>query len=404
MPKMKRIVIVPDGMADEPVDELSGKTPVEAANTPNMDIIAGDGVCGMARTFYEGLPKDSSIANMSIMGYDPRRYFCGRSPLEAINLGIELGEGDMSLRCNLITVEDGRIADFTAGHITDSEARAIMGELEKNMGCRGIEFHPGVSYRNIIVLRSLNKPCADFDAVAPHDMVGEKLDDNWPKPQSEKSGATVKWIKKATMDSWSILESHPVNIKRAGEGKRQANSIWLWGQGTRPAMPSFESMYGLKGSIVSAVDLLNGIGKAIGLDILRVEGITGYIDTNYEGKADAAIKSLKELDFTYIHIESPDECGHEGDIEKKIRAIEDIDKKVVGRILDRVDEPFKVLLMPDHPTPVGVRKHTDSPVPFAIYDNGGHKDGVKFFGESEISKNGSLGLVYATSLMGRLTA
>ncbi len=397
---MKYIILVPDGMADRPLRELGGRTPVEAANTPNMDHITRAGVCGMAQTFFEGLPYDSSIANMSILGYDPRKYFCGRSPLEAANLGISLGGGDISLRANLITVGDGKISDFTAGHISSSEGAELIKALNDGLGQDGLRFYPGVSYRNILVLKSNLSPSLDFKATAPHDIVGKKCDEHRVSANSSKAKKTAELINKLVADSCEILADHPVNARRIKGGKNPANSIWLWGAGSKPSMPSFKSMYGIDGSIVSAVDLLKGIGKVIGLDVLDVEGATGYLDTNYEGKADAAVESLSTVDFSYVHVEATDESGHEGNIEHKIQAIEDVDKKVLGRILDRLDGEYRILMMPDHPTPIEVRSHTSEPVPYVIY-NSSEKgaDSVKSFSEKLIREGGSLPPTEAYKLM-----
>ncbi|MBU0761913.1 MAG: cofactor-independent phosphoglycerate mutase, partial [Candidatus Altiarchaeota archaeon] len=358
---MKYIILVPDGMADHPVKSLGDKTPCEAADTPNMDYLAKNSLTGMAQTFFEGLPYDSSIANTAIMGYDPRKYFCGRSPLEAANLGIELGIGDISLRCNLVTVKDGRMSDFTAGHITSDESKQIFKTLSDMLGSEGVEFYPGVSYRNILVLRKNTKPDLDFKAHQPHDIVGEEIAKYVTEATSNSGGATAELLNRLTVKAHDILLKHPVNERRLRDGLNPATDIWLWGAGDRPGMPSFKKMYGIDGSLVSAVDLLNGLAKVIGLRVLKVAGVTGYLDTNYEGKADAALESLDEVDLTYIHIESTDESGHEGNIEHKLKAIEDIDKRVVGRILDKIEGDYRIVMIPDHPTPVEIKKHTNEP-------------------------------------------
>jgi 2,3-bisphosphoglycerate-independent phosphoglycerate mutase len=402
--KMKYLVIVPDGAADRPVDALAGRTPLEAADTPNMDLLARRGICGMARTFYEGFPFDSSIANMGILGYDPRKYFTGRSPLEAANLGVGLECGDVSLRCNLVTVEDGIIRDFTADHISNPEAAELIRAVDERLGGGGIEFHPGMSYRNLLVLRSGLKPSLDFTATQPHDIVGGSVEEHRIKAKSKAAAATVALLDRLGDDALPILADHPVNRRRAAEGKNPGNSLWFWGAGRKPNIPSFKSVYGLEGSLVSAVDLLKGLGRTIGLNVLPVEGATGYLDTNYVGKADAALGSLRKGDFTYIHLESTDEAGHEGSIEHKVRAIEDIDRKVVGRVLDRIEGDYAILLMPDHATPVSVRTHTTEPIPYALYDTRRKGDGVERFSEREIAANGSRRITDAYRLMKRLTA
>ncbi len=383
---MKYVIVVPDGMADHPVKSLGGQTPAEAADTPNLDNMAKNGFCGMAKTFFDGLPYDSSIANMAILGYDPRKHFTGRSPLEAANLGIELGPGDISLRCNLVTVEEGRMADFTAGHITTAESTQLMRSLGERLGSEGVEFYPGVSYRNILVLRKQMTPSLDYNASQPHDIVGEEIATHKIKEKSKKGEYTARQLNDLTEKALSILKDHPVNRKRVKNGLKPANSIWLWGAGGKPNMPSFGVMYGLTGSLVSAVDLLNGLAKTVGLRVLKVPGVTGYIDTNYEGKADAAVKSLEEVDLTYVHIEATDESGHEGNIEHKVKAIEDVDRRVLGRILDGLDGEYRMMVIPDHPTPVEVRKHTNEPVPYIIYDSGAAENGVKRYSETLISK------------------
>ncbi|MFH0863316.1 MAG: cofactor-independent phosphoglycerate mutase [Candidatus Altiarchaeota archaeon] len=399
---MKYVIVVPDGMADRPLKELGGRTPLEAAKTPNMDAVARGGACGMAKTFYSGLPYDSSIANMGILGYDPRKYFTGRSPLEAANLGVVLEDGDLALRCNLITVADGRIKDFTAGHISRQEGSELIEALKERLGVAGLEFYPGVSYRNLLVIRKRLRPSDRISTKPPHDIVGGLVSRNMVKATSKRGEETARLLNRLIVDSASVLEDHPVNGGRKARGKNVANSVWFWGAGTRPDLPSFEEKFGMKGSLVSAVDLLKGIGKTIGLDVLDVKGATGYIDTNYIGKADAALDSLKRVDFTYVHIESTDEAGHEGSIEHKIRAIEDIDRNVVGEILGRMGCDFRMLLLPDHATPIEIRTHTKEPIPYAIYDSTKESVGACAFTEREIRKRSPKKAVESYRLMGLL--
>jgi 2,3-bisphosphoglycerate-independent phosphoglycerate mutase len=401
---MKYVIIVPDGMADRPIDALGGRTPLEAADTPNMDFIAKGGVCGLAKTFYPGLPHDSSIANMSILGYDPRKYFSGRSSLEAANLGVRLGAGDLALRCNLVTVKEGKIADFTAGHISSAEGAELIGEVSRRLGGEGIEFYPGVSYRNLLVLRSVVKPSSAFEAQPPHDIVGGKVGDNMVKAKSKRAAGTVELLNRLTEESVGILSDHQVNRRRMGEGKNPANSIWLWGAGKKPDMPYFEGKFHIKGSLISAVDLLKGLGRTIGMDVLDVQGATGYLDTNYEGKAKAALSSLGRVDLAFVHMESTDEAGHEGSLEHKLKAIEDIDRRVVGHLLNGLSGDYAILLMPDHATPVSVKTHTDEPVPYAIYDTRKKGDKVCKFTEKDVGDNGSRKLTDAFKLVKRLTA
>jgi 2,3-bisphosphoglycerate-independent phosphoglycerate mutase len=399
---MKYVIVVPDGMADRPVKELGGRTPLEAARTPNMDFIAHNGSCGLAKTFYPGLPYDSSIANMSILGYDPRKYFSGRSPLEAANMGVALGEGDVALRCNLVTLEGGRMKDFTAGHIRSEEAAQLIGELECRLGGGGVEFHPGVSYRHLLIIRSSLKPSVDFTAKPPHDIIGAEASRYKVKAKSPSAAKTVELLNRLQEESSGVLAGQKANIRRDSAMKNPANSIWLWGAGVKPDMPSFESKFGIKGSLVSAVDLLKGLGRTIGMDVISVEGATGYLDTNYEGKADAAVESLKKADLTYVHLESTDEAGHEGSVEHKIKAIEDIDRRVLGRILSKLAGDYRILLMPDHATPVSVKTHTTEPVPYAFYSVGSAAGKVDAFSESEIRKKCAKTPSDAYKLMGRL--
>ncbi len=398
---MKYVVIVPDGMADRPVRALGGLTPLEAARKPNMDAVARRGSCGMAKMFHRGLPYDSSIANMGILGYDPRRYFCGRSPLEAANVGVGLGAGDIALRCNLVTLVGGKMADFTAGHISSDEARSIMSDLSAALGGGGVEFYPGTSYRNLMVIRRGLRPSLDFSAKPPHDIVGSPVKDNMPRSRAASAAVTAGLLRQLIRRSWAVLAEHPVNLGRMRDGMKPANSIWLWGAGRRPRMPSFSGKFGVRGSLVSAVDLLKGLGKVIGMDVLSVDGATGYLDTNYEGKAESALRSLESCDLTYVHLESTDEAGHEGSLEHKIKAIEDIDRKIVGRILDGLEGDYRVLLMPDHPTPIEVRTHTSEPVPYVLLDSRLDAAGAEAYTERSI-KSKSVRTVEAHTLMRRL--
>jgi 2,3-bisphosphoglycerate-independent phosphoglycerate mutase len=391
---MKYIIIVGDGMADLPLHELDDRTPLEAASTPNMDYIAENGVCGMVKHFYKGLPLDSGVANLSILGYNPRKYYLGRGPLEAVNIGVKLKPGDIAMRFNFVTVVDGRLVDPFSGHITNEETSELIEALRKTLGGEGIEFYPGVSYRNLLVLRAGTGHSLDFECTPPHDITGRDIHKYFVKAKSGEGKATTAVLNNMMLESKQILEEHPVNKKRIEKGKTPGNMMWVWGAGVKSKIPSFRDKHGFTGSLISAVDLLKGIGKEIGLDVIDVPGATGYIDTNYKGKADAAVSSLKDRDFTFVHVESPDESGHEGIIEHKIKAIEDLDKLVVGRMLDRLGDDFRLAVTADHPTPIEVRKHTDAPVPFAIYDTRGReKDGVEKYCEREVKANGSLGLI-----------
>ncbi|MFH1125539.1 MAG: cofactor-independent phosphoglycerate mutase [Candidatus Altiarchaeota archaeon] len=387
---MKYIVVLCDGMSDRPLSELKGKTPLEVANKPNMDHIASHGNSGILQTIYKDLPKDSGVANLTLLGYDPHKYYPGRGPLEAMNMNVNLGVNDVALRCNTITERDGILVDYSAGKITNEESREIIEYVNNELGDKYVSFHPGVAYRHVMVLRSKYSP--DVDCKPAHDITGRSIEENLVRPLNSKASETAELLNRVIFKSKEILEDHPINVKRAKQGKSKANMLWPWGPGRKPEMPSFRSMFGVTGSIISAVDIIKGIGRIIGLEVVNVPGATGYLDTNYEGKAEAALKSLKERDFVYIHLESTDESGHEGNIEHKVKAIEDIDKRVIGRILDNIEGDYTIGISPDHATPVSVRTHTDDPVPFTVYSTKGEKkDKVKTYCEKE-AKRGYYGL------------
>jgi len=386
---MKYIVLVGDGMADYPIPEIGGLTPLQAADTPNMDFIAKHGKCGLAKTVPDNKPPGSDVANLSIMGYDPDKYYSGRGPLEAASIGINLEKDDIAFRCNLITEKNGLLADYSSGHITSEEAGILIKAIDKELGgsCR---FHAGVSYRHLLVMKR-----AEFSqCTPPHDVVGQSVED--VLPQGEDSEFLISLIRA----SKPILENHEVNIKRKKAGKNPANLIWPWGQGKAPAMPFFKDIFGVSGSIISAVDLLKGIGKYSGLDIIDVPGATGYLDTNFSGKAQYALDSLKERDFVLVHVEAPDEAGHMGNIEAKIKAISDFDEKVVGGLLNELGGfgDYRIMVLPDHPTPISIKTHTREPVPFAIYSSIESADYVKRFDEFA-AKEGIFGLIEGHRLM-----
>ncbi len=391
---MKYAVLIGDGMADFPMDEFGGKTVLQKANTPNMDYITKNGRAGLARTVPDGMPPGSDVANMSILGYDPKKYYSGRAPLEAASMGIPLNDGDVAFRCNLITITDGIIADYSAGHITSEEAKTLIEAVDSRIGTEKIRFYPGISYRHLMV--ASGDVGIDAECTPPHDVIGEAKSEYMPK------GKDSELLCELTDASRTILEKHPVNSERVKAGKNPANYIWLWGQGYAPSFTEFKQLYGMTGSIISAVDLLKGIGIYAGLDVIDVPGATGYLDTNYSGKAEYAIESLKDHDFVFVHVEAPDEAGHMGDVDAKIQAIEDFDKLVVGRILEYAresDEDFTILVLPDHPTPISLKTHTSDPVPFAIYSTADKDpDGAAAFDE-ESAKQGSFGTVYAADLV-----
>lgn len=393
---MKYIVVVPDGMSDRPLKELKGKTPLEIANKPNMDFIANRGNNGLLKTVYRGLPLDSGVANLSILGYEPSKYYPGRGPLEAANMKLEFEENDIALRCNIITEDNGLLVDYSAGHITTAEAQELIRTVNNNLGTENIIFYPGVCYRHVLLLKGNNSE--KIVCQMPHDITGQEIEKNLIKPKVPEARETAGLLNGLMLKSKEILERHPVNRKRIEEGKNPGNMIWPWGPGREPRIPPFRDMFGLTGSLISAVDLLKGLAVSIGLEVIDVPGATGYLDTNYEGKADAAMGSLKKRDFVYIHIESTDEAGHEGSIEHKVQAIEDIDKRVIGRVLDKLEGDYAIGLLPDHATPISVRTHTDDAVPFAIYSTKKAGDKIKRYSEKD-AKKGAYGLRQGTEFM-----
>ena len=380
---MKYIVLLGDGMADLPLEELGGKTPLQAARTPNMDRLARGGKMGQVRTIPEAFPPGSDVANLSVLGYDPVKYFTGRAPLEAASMGVELGPQDVAFRCNLVTIEDETMVDFSAGHIGSDEARRLISDLARELMDGDLSFHPGVSYRHLMVWRN-GKDGAR--CTPPHDITGQEIGAFLPK------GGGGERLKTLMQESRGILAKHPVNGDRLSRGDRPATSIWLWGQGKRPAMPTFQEKYGLSGAVISAVDLLKGIGIYAGLTPLSVPGATGYFDTNYEGKARAAMTALETMDFVYIHVEAPDEAGHIGDLREKIRAIENFDEKVVGVVLKEAEklEAVRILLLPDHPTPIAIKTHSKEPAPFVLYDSRTVADRDQSYDEGWAKKAGRI--------------
>ena len=384
-------------MADYPIEKLGGKTILQAARTPAMDYIAVHGNTGLAKTIPDGLPAGSDVANMSILGYDPAVYYSGRAPLEAASMGVALASDDVAFRCNLVTIEQGRIKDYSAGHISSEEAEILIETLDTELGNEELRFYPGISYRHLLVAR--NKLGVETECTPPHDITGKKIEEYLP------GGKDGDFFSDMIKKSMIILELHPVNLKRIEEGKNPANSIWVWGQGYAPKFTPFQELYGKAGAVISAVDLLKGIGIYAGLDVIEVSGATGYLDTNYEGKANAAIEALKTRDLVFVHVEAPDEAGHEGSIDKKLRAVEDFDSRIVAPILKHAkasDEPFTILVLPDHPTPISLKTHVPDPIPFAVYrTDKTDSDGAEAFDEESVKK-GSFGLVKASDLVGIL--
>lgn len=365
---MKYIVLLGDGMSDEPLDQLGGRTPLQAAHTPNMDDMARNGLLGLAATVPQGLPPGSDVANLSVFGYDPRTCYTGRSPLEAASIGVSLGPDDVAFRLNFVTLapEGGRVymKDFSAGHIPTGEAADLICALRKHLEDDEFQFFPGVGYRHLLVWRNGSSA---MKTVPPHDITGKNVIGYLP------SGEGADRIINLMNSSQMILHGHPLNKKREAEDHLPANSIWLWGHGRAPRIRSFRECYGLTGAVICAVDLVKGIGIYAGLDVVPVAGATGYIDTNYEGKAEAALEALKTRDYVYLHVEAPDEASHAGRLDHKIQAIEDFDKKVVGPVMAGMKQfgDHRILCMPDHPTPVAIMTHTSDPVPFIIYGGNG---------------------------------
>jgi len=356
---MKYIVLVPDGMADLPLEELNGKTPMETAAIPNMDRLAAASELGMTCNVPEGMPPGSAVANLSIMGYDPKVYYTGRGPLEAASLDIELGD-NVAYRCNLVTVSDGKMEDFTSGHISSEEAWEIIDTLNETLANEEISFHRGKSYRHIMLA---GPGRLEVECTPPHDITGQSVAPHLPK------GDCSVWVNDLMERSKVILAEHPVNTSRMCKGKRTATQIWLWGQGTQPSFSPFKEAYGLSGAMITAVDLLQGMAKLIGWDVIEVPGATGFVDTNYEGKAEYALRALESVDMVYVHVEAPDEAGHMGDLALKIKALEDFDSRFLGTLLKGLTEPHRIMILPDHPTPVSVKTHTREKVPFMIYDS-----------------------------------
>jgi 2,3-bisphosphoglycerate-independent phosphoglycerate mutase len=400
---MKYIIILGDGMADEPIEILGGKTPLQAAKKPTIDKLAELGRCGTLRTIPEGFPPGSEIANLSVLGYDVSKVFEGRGVLEAASMGVSIKEKEMAMRCNLICIEDGKIKNHSAGHISTEEATELIQFLNKELGSDSIRFYPGVSYRHLLVMKNGNKAIA---CTPPHDVPGTPFRDVLIRAEKEEAEETASQLNDLILRSQDLLKDHPVNQKRIAEGKDPANSIWLWSPGYRPRMETLLETYDLRnGAVISAVDLIKGIGIYAGLQSIDVEGATGLYDTNYEGKTKAAIEALKDNDFVFLHIEASDEAGHEGNAKLKVRTIEYLDDRVVKPIYEEIstwNEPVAIAILPDHPTLCRTRTHTADPVPFLIYRPGKEADKVKVFDEFSV-KQGSYGELAGNQFMDALT-
>ena len=385
---MKYIVVVGDGMADCPVPELGNRTPLQVASKPNMDSIAAKGRSGLLKTVPDGLSSGSDVAILSVLGFNPEQFYTGRGALEAAARGIKLEDEDIAFRCNLITEKDGVLADYSAGHITSSDSVPLLEAVKRACEKPGvIEFYPGLDYRHFLILR--NAPYAlQVECAPPHDFVGTEVAKVLPKAKLPAAEKTAALLREAILKSKDILEAHPVNVARQKKGKNPGNMIWPWGGGKKPSLPSFGEKYGLKAAVISAVDLVKGIGIYAGMKVIDVPGATGREDTNYEGKADAALKALREHDLVFVHVEAPDEAGHVGDYKLKVKTIEDLDRRLLGRIISGLKEPYAIAVLPDHPTPIKIRTHTREPVPFAIKAPSLEPDGVQRFDEDSAKKGG----------------
>lgn len=398
---MKYILVVGDGMSDYPILELENKTPLQVAVKPSMDAIATNGRSGLIKNVPEGCSPGSDTAICSVLGYDPRIYDTGRGPLEAPSRGIELGPNDAAFRCNIITEENQAIADYSAGHITTEEATELIAAIKKAYDRPGkIEFYAGLDYRHFLILRDFSHP-EEIQCVPPHDARGVPVADVLPKAVTERAEKDAQMLREMILGSRDILREHPVNVAREMEAKNPGNLIWFWGGGKKPSMPPLKEKYGVDSAVISAVDLVKGIGSYAGMEVIKVEGATGLFDTNYEGKADAALEALKTKDLVFVHVEAPDEAGHVGDVKLKVKTIEDLDKRCIGRIMAGMTEPYAIAVLPDHPTPIELRTHSRDPVPFAIAAPGLEPDGVEKYDE-ESAKKGGYGLVennYLISLL-----
>ncbi len=400
---MKYIIILGDGMADEPIVSLGNKTPLQAANKPNIDKLAALGKCGVLHTIPNGFPPGSEIANLAVLGYDIPKVFEGRGSLEAASMGVAIKKKEMAMRVNLICIEDEKIKNHSAGHISNEEATELIQFLNKELGNDIVKFFPGISYRHLMLIKDGVK---NLKCTPPHDVPGTPFRDVLIKAEKEEAQATADLLNDLILRSQELLKDHPINLKRIAEGKDPANSIWPWSPGYRPRMETLLETYDFRnGAVISAVDLIKGIGIYAGLQSIDVEGATGLYDTNYEGKAQAAIDALKESDFVFLHIEASDEAGHEGDADLKVRTIEYLDKRVVKPIFEEVstwEEPVTIAVLPDHPTLCRTKTHTSDSVPFLIYRPNKVPDKVTVYDEFSVQKGG-YGELYGAEFMDTLT-
>lgn len=401
---MKRIIILGDGMADEPIAALGGKTPLQAANKPTIDALARMGSNGVFSTVPEGFKPGSEIANMTVLGYDVRSEFEGRGSLEAASIGVAIQPGEMAMRCNIICVENGNIKNHSAGHISNEEAKELIEYLQEKLGDDVFTFHNGISYRHLLVMKGGDKR---INCTPPHDVPGTPVKDVMVEALVPEAAETARLLNELTLKSQELLKDHPVNLKRMAAGKDPANSIWVWSPGYKPSMQTLAQKVGIQsGAVISAVDLIKGIGIYAGLESIEVEGATGLFDTNYEGKAQAAIEALKTNDFVFLHVEASDEAGHEGNVDLKVKTIEYLDSRIVKPIYDAVsawDEPVTIAILPDHPTPCAIKTHTNAPVPFIIYNPTQVGDSVQVYDE-QAAQQGAYGHVSDNEFMQLLFA
>jgi 2,3-bisphosphoglycerate-independent phosphoglycerate mutase len=383
---MKTIIILGDGMSDYPIKKLGGKTPLMAANIPHIDALCKKGRTGRLITVPEDMPPGSEVANLAVLGYDVREVYQGRGVLEAASMGVELEPSDLAMRCNIICIEDGRIKNHSAGHITSEEAARLIETLNQELGAESIRWHPGVSYRHLLVVKD---GVNDIECTPPHDVPGTPFRDVLVKPMSDRGKQTADLLNDLIIKSQDVLKDQPVNKSRIESGKDPGNSVWPWAPGYKPKMKTLQEQYGVSGAVISAVDLINGIGVYAGMKVIHVEGATGLHDTNYEGKARAAVDALNDVDFVFLHIEASDEAGHEGDVNLKIKTIEYLDQRVVKTIMEeteKMDEDVSIAVIPDHPTPCEMRTHVHDPVPFVIYHPGETPDDVVEYNEVSVEK------------------
>lgn len=400
---MKYIVILGDGMSDYPVPELGNKTPLQVAKKPNIDRLAQYGQLGLVKTVPETLPPGSDVANLSVLGYEPEKYYTGRSPLEAASIGIDLKDTDVTFRTNLVTLseaeryEDRVMVDYSSDEISTEEAHQLLDTIQAHFNNELYTYYKGISYRHCLLWE---KGSLDLDLTPPHDILGKRIADYLP------SGKDSLPLLKMMKESQRLLENHPVNLKRKEKGLRPANSIWIWGEGKKPALDPFKDKYGLSGAVISAVDLIKGLGILAGMDSIDVKGATGNIDTNYLGKAQAALDALSQgKDFVFVHIEAPDECGHRYEIDNKVKSIELIDELVVASLIKGLEvyEDYKILVLPDHPTPLSLRTHTRDPVPYILYQKSRAKKGSSMTYNEKNAQDTGIFIGSGTDLMAKFT-